>query len=410
MKSTHNIQYCDETRNVDSMLTRFDDDKLAVLALLKNKPDVLAETLWNTNSPINIDNHCLCNMGKRQHQYTLEEKLCGKECSNENIANYYICSQCQNMARLVNLSSSNTLNKPFYIECGTFASNMLVLKESTLKRLCCSYNGKLLLSDDFTNNILISWYLDDVLNGSAVNAKNRIPCIQLLHTSFICRRVGYGLYESPEIGPLKNFQQFNELLVGDGKPSPTSKVDMQYPIKADVVKGIFMQLFSVYDSLTAYNFSYGSSYVSSKSLLFSSDACSYTYKGTLVDCAVTLKLCNFSNSSVRIRENGVNVCNVRNTLLKDGYNGNSYQDVYAFLVVLMADPEFFATVMSDAELTGFWEAMWDATQYDQVQANLRKLHAQYHTFTQDEASITWFFKKLTLNHGVISHGWSLLSK
>jgi hypothetical protein len=414
-KSTHNIQYCDETRNVDDMLARFDDDKNVVLGLLKEKPEVLAETLWNERtSPVSIDNHCLCNLGKRQHQYTLEEKLCGKCCSNENIANYYMCSQCQNMARLINLSP-NCLDKAFYIECGTFASNMLILLESPLKRLCSSHIGNKFLSDDFTNGMLVSWYLDEILNGSAVNMKNRIPCVKLLHTAFICRRVGYGLYESPEIGCLKNFQQFNELLVGDGKPSPTSKVDMQYPIKADVVKGILMQLFSVYDVLANYNFSYGC--INGKSVVFSSDSCSYTYNGKLVDCAVTLKLCHFSNSSIQVKENGLTVCNIKSTLLGTDmvyarrYGGNgSYMDVYGFLVVLMADPEFFATVMADAELNGFWKSLWESSQYDLVQSNLYKLHAQYHTFNQDDTNINWFFKGLMLNPDVISNGWVLLSK
>jgi len=328
--------YTEKTRCIDLMLEQFDDDRNKIITMLRKNPDLLVSKLWNNDSPICKDESCLFQMGKSL-SLSVEDILEKQNNTSDSLINFYICPQCKNMKRIIDLSGTKRTKseEPFILECGEKAGSSLYYEEKNISKLylkkekepfsvkkafqnplinelarCSAAScalpsktvGKELLkkyenieylgSDLFTNNMLINWYLNFEIK------KMKIPNIINMFISFICNDTGYNIYEYLDIGNINSFQNFPELLSTNGKLSPTAKADDKSPLNNDVVLGIIIQLFSVLHYLRNYDFSHGNP--NTNSLKFSTETVSYIYDGVHVVSPVTLKLLDFSTSGCTV--------------------------------------------------------------------------------------------------------------
>lgn len=327
--NVNDIDYCENTRNIDNMIYQFKNDRTNIIKLLDGNVEILINLLWSNKSPISYDRKCLFNMGKTQDSYTLEERIEGSFDINESLINIYICPQCKNMKRLIDFSKtnkSNEISKPFTIECGIMAGEKLIVTKSVLNALymikespppCvakllkspyinslvkCStncvvpnidqYNIDYLGLDPFTNNMLINWFLHDKLS------RQKIPNIINMHMGFVCGDDGFSLYDYPDIGRVKYLHKNPDFLEHNGQPSPTSKANDNLSLERDVVKGIIKQLFALLHDLRKYDFSHGGP--STRSILFTSEPCSYMYDGYHIESPTTLKLCDFNYAGITV--------------------------------------------------------------------------------------------------------------
>jgi hypothetical protein len=335
MSNTLNVtdmSYCENTRNIDNMLSQFQKDRKYIVSLIDTDIDRLIVELWSPMSPVCFDNKCLFNMGRTLQQMSLGERVSGNIVVNEGVVNFYTCPQCKNMKRLVDFTETR-IGEPFYIECGCSAGQQLIVTETNICKLfvlkesppptvaralknpyitdlnrcsagcnteVCSVKNygtmDYIGSDAYTNNVLINWYLNQKLS------EMNIPNVITMHIGFVCSGKGYSLYEYPDIGRLRHLQEHPEYLGQNGQPSPTAKADDKVPISKDTVKGIIMQLFGVLHALKSYDFSHGGP--SSRSILFKKEICSYLYDGVHVEGPITLKLCDLNHA-------GITVCNKR---------------------------------------------------------------------------------------------------
>lgn len=478
--SINNAEYCEHTRNVDDMLSRFKFDREQIINLLITDYKNLIFILWSEQSPISVDRDCLCNMGQRIYNTNIEDRLNGKIIPNETLSNFYMCSQCRNMSRIIKLSKSS-INNPFYIECGNSAGKMLILtkihidnlfigithfpslnlisiiKDNPLISICepkiKSYNSSIsnnmvdyIGSDSYTNQILITWYLDYELS------KLGLPHICRMYTSFICGDDAYCLYENPDIGYICDFKKYPNLL----NEQPTS-----ISLKSEIASEIIKQLFVTLHSLNKYDFSHGAP--SSKSIIFSYEPCSYSYNNIYIDSPITLKLCNLSNSGITIKSidkspsmyrlysksivadeemkkipfktlvdiislslpgEDINFLekvtiyrlkNISNNLKESilymylKHLGvplfQSSFDIYAFMVVLMSDYPFYSAVVSDKKLYALWKSLWLPQEFIQVSSRIKLLHAQPNS-TSEFYKVFNFISDFGLRCNILSSCWS----
>lgn len=477
----NNLGYCEQTRNVDDMLFRFKLDREKILYLLLTDYTKLISIIWSDNSPISIDRNCLYNMGYRNYN-SLEEHLNGTNIFNDTISSFYMCSQCRNMGRIVNISSSkinNIVYSPFYIECGQLAGKVVILtkmsanvvfseitqiqrsklssiiKDNTSISICdpkiIDYNSLIdyIGSDPFTNQILITWYLDSELS------KVNLPHICKMYTAFICNEDGYCLYENPDIGNIKKFQQLpnllnmnDEIIINENK---------YRPIRSDIASQIIKQLFVTFSYLSKYDFSYGEP--NSNCLVFFNEPCSYNYNNIHVDSPITLKLYDLCNSGIKIttststsstirlycksiiadeqikRIPGKFLINIMSiTLPTDDINNletvvvyrlnnisnnlnesilymylkhlgiplyQSSFDIYAFMVILMSEITFYSAVINDANLYKLWKSLWLPQEFINVMEKLKLFHTE-HDSTSNFYKVLQFLSNFHLKCNILS--------
>ena len=479
------IEYLKITRNVDDMLDQFKRDRNYVTGLAETDLNKLIVNLWTPSSPICCDTKCLFNMGKTQQIFTLEERIEGNITINESVLNYYTCPQCKNVKRLIDFKK-NKINEPFYIECGNLAGQRLIITETpisklyiiqenppksvaklinnpwikTLERCSSGCNDKdvcqiktiynYIGTDPFSNNTLINWILNDRLE------KLGIPNVIQMHTAFVCNRIGFSLYEYPDIGRVRHLQEYSDLLEHSIKPSPTAKADTKVPITKDTVKGIIMQLFGTLHALRTVDFSHGNP--CSRSILFKKDPVSYLYNGVHIECPITMKLCDFAYSGITINSNRFynksviadeeiskkqfkpvitttsitpftfnqeDISEITIYRLKDPQKYfqeammfmylkhlglplyQSSFDAYAFMISLMADRAFYITLMNDESMYLLWRRMWLPEEFEKVQDKILKLHESPDPMTRVE-KVLRFLADLGLRCDMIDYGWDMI--
>lgn len=306
--------------------------------------------------------------------------------------------------------------------------------------------------DPFSNNMLINWYVNSKLSDLD------IPNVITMHIAYVCSGKGYSLYEYPDIGRVRHLQEHPELLAHSDRPSPTAKADDKVPISKDVTKGMIMQLFATLHALKEYDFSHGGP--CSRSLLLKKSVCSYMYDGVHVECPITIKLCDLYHAGITIgnkRLYNKSVIADEEILKKpfkpiidtttitpfsfDRSNKSSEQitiyrlkdpekyfqeamlfmyikhlgfpiyqssfDAYAFMVCLMADRSFYATVMADESMYLLWRRMWLPSEFEKVQDKILKMHEM-----PDPASrvdkILRFLTGFGLRCDMIETGWDMI--
>ena len=268
---------CSEfTRNIDSMLDSFSQDRFSLIIQLINNPN-------NIQLPISIDNFCLCNMG--YSSFFSIESLFLPDSNTELINKPFQCVQCQNINRLVDLHLA--LDHPFKIEYGTKSGfSLIVHKEPSILGVEVGGGGvgvgvgggggveKNKKYDKFMTNTIISWILD------FLSHQQKIPNILRLHTSFICGQHGYYLYDYADLQSLDTIDKIDT-------------IDTRVTYVKDVIKQIIVLVEFLQDDLVYLDYH-------PSSLLILSNPVSYVYNDIKVKSDFTIKLWKFQQSSMRI--------------------------------------------------------------------------------------------------------------
>lgn len=354
---------------VDNLLNRYQDDRMQVINLIKYNYKSLIEKIWKKDGILAIDENCRSNINNR---------------------NYYICTQCRNLRRL--LDDRSGLNKPFSIKYGSMLGESLIIKNiNTLKNNIFlridNYNNlndnidNKIIGDKFTINLLINWMLMDIFHNMNLN-----HCVNL-YTSFICNNIGYNLEEYPDYIDITELSK---------KYYDKKDHKFQPALEIPIVKSIINQILIILDILSEYNFSFGSPSISS--LYFKNEAISYSYKNKNICGPITLKLHKFYNCSIIFNKNFYHSLNLEKTLfLEQNIFNNKFLNIFEFkhienkkffklndesleffiskkgdqiinytpqidfyclIVSLMTCNDFFNTIKNDESLNLFWNNLW----------------------------------------------------
>ena len=378
MASYNDFDFCDHTRGIDNLLDRYLDDRYEIISMMEANPDELVETLWKEDSVLSIDLDCKCNL--------------------TNEVTTFACSQCKNLKKLVRLNRG-AIGKPFLIECGSLAGTSLLITKvpitiphlkrdnvalsrakfykqqySKLKSCGTPEVTSVICGDAFTLETLVTWRVNKLFED---NGMNHSP---ILHTAFVCGDSGYFLSEVCEIAR---------------------------SMSVETVKSIITQLIVILKVLSEISFSHGNPI--GNSLLFCKEPVSYEYDGVVVSGPVTLKITDFSNSSMTVNgahyfpENVKNqlkasdnmfvpeifrkdivptycsteegkTCEISSAVLyklssktMDLYNAirhigfplySGSFDFYCFIVGLMSSKDFREAVLNDDDLRRLWYMIW----------------------------------------------------
>lgn len=417
MARYNDFDFCDQTKGVDNLLYRYQEDREEVMSLAFSNPLELVEFLWKDQSLLCRDEECKCNL--------------------RDAKTFFSCSQCKNILKLVDVKKG-TVDRPFVIQCGGLTGKTLIvksfqvgdvyLKEDTcaLSRVsfykkqyskleqCGTPEVKLCVSGDpFTVETLVSWAVERLLKESG------LPHVDKLYTSFVCGAAGFQLKEHTE----------------------SVEPDFFTP---GVVKSVLKQLVAVLKKLSEISFSHGNPV----SLKFVNEPVSYLFDGVVISGPLTLRLTNFSKSSVtlngthffsedfktelcastnmftpemfkeqvvsafcsatpdsscrtevpvvyRLTSRGAEVLRAVRHLGFPLYAGSF--DFYSFLLSLMLKKGFRQTVLSDTELHKFWSKLWSEQDLLEVERQL-----------ETETSPLKVMLRKTLRCDALEHAWNLI--
>lgn len=441
----HEAVCTEETRNIDNLLERYEEEKEEIVDTFYRDPDALYEKMWGKEGLLSFDNSCLCNVG------------------NNNVRTPFTCAQCRTLGRLMDYRTSG-IGQPFLIEAGCKAGRtaMVVISQGVEGELflrwdpsvdersrlfVASHPGLLscgtpslegirnMTADSLSSSILVSWLVERTLRDKGV------PHYVRLYTGFVCRQNGYLLLDHPLLGDMRE-------LMENGT------------IKATTARSILVQLLSCLRALGEINFAHGAP--SARHLYFSREACSYRYEGVHVKGSFTLLLGGFLHSSVTsgsvhlfpqtVRErlavdNSVFAPQVRKITstmsscsLKDDTvctpssfttyrlttdNANLYNyirhsgvplflgsfDLYCFVVSLMAFEPFYSSVKGDEELDRLWRMMWLQEELSSVERNIQSFHrGKSNDEIPTSSSTVDIIKGFTLRCDVLSLLWNALPR
>jgi len=400
--SYHTIDCCDKTLGIDNLLYKYQTDRDLIINMMIKDPNKLIKTIWSVNSPLAVDNNCLCKMSKRS---------------------YFMCAQCKNLSRIMDFRIG--INNPFRIECGTFTGKQVTVSETMVPspflewdnqssyrakkyrqqyEIKTSQELKCITGDNFTIQTLINWIISDIF------IKNNLNHVPNLYTSFICNNIGYSLTDNPIIEK-----------------------------KSSITKSIILQLLVILTELAKYDFYHGDP--SLKSLIFTKDPVSYKYENLHIEGPITVKIDNLSNSSINFHNiryfsnNNQNIMYIeRNTFVPeintmklqnksfykltsnniDIYNAmrhigvslfsNSF-NFYCFMISLMCNKHFYNDIVNNTNLYGLWEKMWLPENLD----NVNDLIIETHEMDIVDTNIIFdIIKGFWLRSDIVSYMWSLM--
>lgn len=386
-----NATCCEQTLHVDDMFGQFAREKGKLLDDLLTSPHLLKSTLWQAESPLSIDRACLWKMGETvpsapsvaRDQYVSSYRMMPL---TRGTRRSHSCPQCRNMSRIVDLNKT-PIGMPFTIETGNEMGKRFLLNKVPISRLFCDLKDRqqelsmhsvqhyrrtsselpeyLLVSDEFTNNILIAFLLDYLIPESGIAS-----CCSLV-TAFVCGNDGYTLNEATlSLEELAKIPEYT---------------DENHSLRADILFGIYQQLFSLLRVLNSYDFIHG---IPTQALSFRREPCAYMIDGISIHCPVTLVLSNFKSSSISIdtAQGRIRLCsssflpnlhsNKRNPSLQNGKFHLSvpqmevYQhlqkvgipmgaciEIYIFILTLMRCPSFRSGVFNSEFLRTFWQSL-----------------------------------------------------
>lgn len=301
----HDLECCEWTRGIDTLLLRYKEDRDEVTSLILNDPDKLINTIWKSDGPLAIDNGCKCRMG------------------NGDKRSPFACAQCKNFRRLIDFRLGG-VERPFQIECGASVGKNLVISGTDISspfltwdddsaRRARSYvqqyhnlticgtpniqNIRCITGDSFTIRTLIMWMI------SKRFAEKGLPHCPNMQTTFICSGIGYSLYDMPSIGTLSELHKIEKY--------HDTKIPSK-PLNRSVVRTIIMQLLVALLELSNINFSHGTPSI--HGLIFDKDPVSYKYDGVHVTGPITLQISDMWNSSATFGNNHYFPKNVKSSM------------------------------------------------------------------------------------------------
>ena len=332
----HDIECCEWTRGIDTLIERYKQDREELTYLVLNDPDKLVQTIWRAEGPLAIDNECLCQMGRGENRSP------------------FACAQCKNLRRLIDFRLGG-VERPFKIECGKDAGKDLIVASSEINMPFINWdedsarkarvyvqqyhnlticgtpdiNGmRCITGDTFTTRTIILWMIHKLFS------ERGLPHVPTMHTAFVCRGIGYSLYDMPTIGTLASLHSIDDYhettptMRSSQRAAP--KVEREYnqgvgreynqeglihltevaataqrdprsqhlalaPLKCSVARTIIVQLLVTLLELSKVNFSHGTPSI--HGLIFTKDPVSYAYDGVHVEGPVTLQISDLWNSS-----------------------------------------------------------------------------------------------------------------
>lgn len=291
------LKYCGGVRNIDTILSLACKTRNEIISILKKNPTKIIDELWSNRSIIPIDRNCI---------YQLNQS-CYSDI-NPLVRKLYRCSGCMIMSRLVDTDNYET-NKPFTVEYGRYANKQMILIKIPIDilelKLDQTINNNLyfLGTDKFTNQLLVTWYVDSILSRVNLFFINRI------HLAFICDNNGYLLKETSTIGSIKDLSTniFHTRIIVKPSVESTSYLRMFEQsitiLTSSTIVDILKQLITSLRILQSYNFSYGG--VNSSSLVFTSGHVTYQYDGINIATDFMIKFDNINNGSITISDNNI---------------------------------------------------------------------------------------------------------
>lgn len=426
----HALECCDWTLGADSLLARYKEDRQLITGLIESDPDSLIDSMWKQDGPLAIDTRCMCQMG------------------HGTVRSPFACAQCKNLRRLIDFRSGGS-ERPFEIQCGINAGKKMIVSGIPVLSHYMSWNDvsaqraksfvdqyrdlmicgtpsldgmRSITGDPFTIHILITWMINKKFESKGLN---HCP---LLYTAFICRGIGYTLYEVPSIGNIYDLYK--------NKTATTTAYS------------IFTQLLVALSELSTINFSHGAP--SMNSICFTKDPVSYKYDGVHVNGPATLQITGLWNSSATFGnvhyypeniqssmyvEHSIFVPEITNQVIYcddaneckpialyrltnttvDIYMAMRHIgfplyvgsfDLYCFIVSLMCNKSFFDNVMTDPKSYKLWSSMWLSEDIANVETSIAKNHHLPHP--EDHTAID-IIRGKWLRCDVVPFLWSLVT-
>lgn len=299
----HDIECCEWTRGVDNLMARYKQDKDEIINYIESDPEKLLKIIWKQEGPLAIDNSCMCKMGKG------------------DLRSPFSCAQCKNLKRLVDFKLG-AIERPFLIECGQLSGKKMMVSDYEVSEPFLSWNDdaaatakiysqkhsdliacgsssidnlKCITGDTFTTRTLIMWMIENMFSVKG------LPHYFKLYTAFICKDIGYSLYDVPTIGGLSELHKISEYHNIDKSTTVKSQHTAYPPLKPTITRSIILQLLVILNELSSINFSHGTP--SNYALIFNKEPISYMYDNVHIEGPVTLMLTDMWNSSATF--NGV---------------------------------------------------------------------------------------------------------
>lgn len=293
----HDLACCDWTRGIDTLLAHYKEDRETITTLMVEEPEELIASIWKSDGPLAIDNECRCQMGKGE------------------IRSPFACAQCKNLRRLIDFRLGGT-ERGFQIECGQSAGSNLIVASSEINSPFLAWDIDAanrarfyvqqyrdlticgtpdvtdlhcITGDSFTIRTLIVWMLHRLFE------EKELPHCPVVHTAFVCRGIGYSLYNLPSIGSLPDLHK-----IADYHDIPKN-VDLKSqhfayaPLKSSIARTIITQLLVILLELIPVNFSHGTP--SMHGLIFTKDPVSYKYDEVHVEGPITVQISDLWNAS-----------------------------------------------------------------------------------------------------------------
>jgi len=442
----HDFDCCDLTRGIDTLMLRYEKDRSEITKLILTNTDRLIDTIWKQDGPLAIDNSCRCQMGKGDRRSP------------------FACAQCKNMRRIIDFRIG-VIGRPIQLQCGNNLGTKIMVTSVNVtdpfiiwdtdsarraRMYVAKYKGlsmcgtppvdtlKCVTGDSFTIMTLITWMIDKIFTEKG------LPHIGRLHTAFICSGVGYSVSDVPTIGTISDLNKLSTYHAKNIK-------DIRY--KPKLVLSIIVQLLVILLELSKINFSHGTPSING--LIFNKSPVSYKYDGIHVNGEITLQISDLQNSSATFnsvhffpknikahmyierniftpeistktvsmshspdQENTV-LCNSQLITLYrltnstvDIYNAMRHIgfplyvgsfDFYCFMVSLMCDKSFAATVTNDDKLYHLWSMMWLVDDLPLIEERISEMKGDV-----TSTKVIDIIRGAWIRCDIITHMWSLI--
>jgi serine/threonine protein kinase len=393
--------------SADALLNKYADSKTAILKNLSENYKSLE--LWN-GKDLKIDRECQCKMGYYDSHLTLKSQTC--------------CAQCSEMSLLTDLTD-NQVGTPFKIQYGKNIDRLLVIEidrnvipkiqysphiKSNLEYLfqyftsfkACdstlSLDTQWLALDSFSNKVINTMILETVIPKNIPN----------IHTAFICGNDGYTLLDEPEIGFFEALFEFPEFF-------------NYKSLKPEIVRSILRQICEILLKLKPYDFCHNNATINSLRFQLEGDDLIIQIAG-LEHSALNYGNLRIYHSNpfsklfvknepfipdIKIVDSGV--CGSGSTYKFNTESGkqiinlrklgipiyNTSFDLYAFLISLCAQTEFYNTLISDQQLSIVWKKIWIGMDLNVITYKLSEIHKDS-IFDLKMEKITEILSSLTL--------------